>query len=160
MKLFVYTEVSFGNLKNGGSQGAYLVFLLDQKDICNLITWQSKQLKRILKSSLAAETIALLNGIGVYVAQLFFEILKVWFLITILTDNKSCDDAIQSNKNVQNKRLRIDIGAIKETLMKQEIHKIKWINSTQQLADVLTKSGVNTSLLMNVLRKGTLSTQE
>ena len=109
-------------------------------------------MKRILKSSLAAETIALLNGIGVYVAQLFFEILKVWFLITILTDNKSCDDAIQSNKNVQNKRLRIDIGAIKETLMKQEIHKIKWINSTQQLADVLTKSGVNTSLLMNVLR--------
>ena len=63
------------------------------------------------------------------------------------------------NKYVQNKRLRIDIGAIKETFMKQEIHKIKWINSTQQLADVLIKSGANTSLL-NVLHTGTLSVQE
>ena len=161
LKLFVYTDASFGNLKDGGSQGAYLVFLLDESDICNLITWQSKWLKRIPRSSLAAETIALLDGIdaGVYIAQLFFEILKVRFPITILTDNKSYD-AIQSNKYVQNKRLRIDIGPIKETLMKQEIHKIKWINSTQQLADVLTKSGANTSLLLNVLRKGTLSMQE
>ena len=160
LKLFVYTDASFGNLKDGGSQGAYLVFLLDESDICNLITWQSKWLKRIPRSSLAAETIALLDGIdaGVYIAQLFFEILKVRFPITILTDNKSYD-AIQSNKYVQNKRLRIDIGPIKETLMKQEIHKIKWINSTQQLADILIKSGANTSLL-NVLQTGTLSMQE
>ena len=67
---------------------------------------------------------------------------------------------IQSNKHVQNKRLRIDIDATRETLMTQEIHKVKWVNSTQQLADVLTKSGVNMLLLLNVLRKGTLSMQE
>ena len=67
---------------------------------------------------------------------------------------------IQSNKYVQNKRLRIDISAIKKTLMKQEMHETKWINSTQQLADVLTKSGANTLLLLNLLRKGILSMQE
>ena len=79
LKLFVYADASFGNLKDGGSQGTYLVFLLDESDICNLITWQSKWLKPIPRSSLEAETIALLDGIdaGVYIVQLFFEILKV-----------------------------------------------------------------------------------
>ena len=102
LELFAYTDLSFGNLKDGGSQGAYLVILLDESDNCNLITWQLKRLKRIPRSSLAAEIIALLDGIdaGVYIAQLFFEILKVRFPITILTDNKSLYDAIQSNKHV------------------------------------------------------------
>ena len=79
LKLFVYTDASFGNLKDGGSEGGYLVFLLDESNNCNFITWQSKRLKRIPRSSLAAETIALLDGIDavVYIAQLFFEILKV-----------------------------------------------------------------------------------
>ena len=58
LELFVYTDASLGNLKDGGSQGAYLVFLLDESDNCNLITWQSKRLKRIQRSSLAAKTIA------------------------------------------------------------------------------------------------------
>ena len=56
--------------------------------------------------------------------------------------------------------MRIKIGATIETLMRQEIHEIKWTNSTQQLADVLTELGENTSLLLNVLRKGTLSMQD
>ena len=79
LKRFVYTDASFGNLKDGGSQGAYLVCLLDERDNCNLITWQLKCLKHIPRSSLVAETIALLDGIGAgaYIAQLFFEILKV-----------------------------------------------------------------------------------
>ena len=102
LKLFVYTDASFGNLKNGGSQGAYLVLLLDESGSCNLITWQSKRLKRIPRSSVAAKTIALLDGIdaGVYIAQLLFEMLKVQYPIAVLTDNKSLYDAIQSNKYV------------------------------------------------------------
>ena len=135
--------------------------MLDESDDCNLITCQSQGLKCIPSSSLAAESIALLDSIdaGIHIAQLFFEILKVRFLITILTDDRSLYDPINSNKYVQHKRLRSDISAIKETLLKQEIHEIKCINSTQQLADVLTKPGANTSLLLNVLRKGTLSMQ-
>ena len=120
LKLFVYSGSSFGNLKDGGSQRANLVILLDESDNCNLITWQSKRLKRFPRSSLTAETIALLDDIdaGVYITQLFFEILKNQVPITILTNNKSLYDAIQSNKYVQKKGLGVDIGAIKETIMK------------------------------------------
>ena len=67
LELFVYTDASLGNLKDGGSQGAYLVFLLDESDNCNLITWQSKRLKCIQISSLAAKTIALLPLMLVFI---------------------------------------------------------------------------------------------
>ena len=34
--LFVYTDASFGNLNDGGSQGSYLIFLVDNDYNCNL----------------------------------------------------------------------------------------------------------------------------
>ena len=62
-KIVVYTNSSCGNLKNGGSQGAHLIFLMGKNNFCNLFSWQSKQLKRAARSSLTAETIALLDGV-------------------------------------------------------------------------------------------------
>ena len=46
-KIVVYTDASCGNLKNGESQGAYLIFLMGENDFCNLLSWLSKQLKRV-----------------------------------------------------------------------------------------------------------------
>ena len=48
---------------DGGNQGSYLIFLVDTDNHCNLLSWQSKRLKRIPRSSLAAETVAALDGI-------------------------------------------------------------------------------------------------
>ena len=63
IKIVVYTDAAFGNLPDGGSQDAYLVFLVDKKNNCNIISWQSKRLKRIVRSTLAAETLAMCDGI-------------------------------------------------------------------------------------------------
>ena len=78
------TGASFGNLKDGGSQGSYLIFLVSTDYHCNLLSWQSKRLKRIPRSSLAAETIAALEHINVviYIREVFYE------LTTLFTDNK------------------------------------------------------------------------
>ena len=46
-KTVIYTDASYGNLKNGGSQGAYLIFLMEENNFCNLLSWQSKQVKRV-----------------------------------------------------------------------------------------------------------------
>ena len=47
--------------------------------------------------------------------------------IEICTDNKSLHDALRSQKYVSDKRLRIDIGALKEMLHQKKINKIHWI---------------------------------
>ena len=49
--------------------------------------------------------------------------------IEIYADNKSLHGALQPHKHVSDKRLRIDIVALKGMLQKQEIHhQICWAN--------------------------------
>ena len=52
-------------------------------------------------------------------------------------------DAISSTTSVADKRLRREISAIKEMLSGNEVTSIKWVPGKLQLADVLTKRGVN-----------------
>ena len=41
-KLVVYSEASYNNLENGGSQGGFCIFLQDSYGNLSLIMWQSK----------------------------------------------------------------------------------------------------------------------
>ena len=53
-----YSDASFGNLPGGGSQGGFVIFLVDSNGIKCPLTWQSKKVRRVVKSTLAAETIS------------------------------------------------------------------------------------------------------
>ena len=130
---FVYTDAQFRNLNDGGSQGSYLIFLVDNDYNCNLLSWQSKRLKRIPRNSLAAETIAVLEGVdtAIYLTEIFQELTHHRLPVTVFTDNKSLYDAVKSSKYVQNKRLRIDIAAVTESINHYEIKNIEWINAKQ-----------------------------
>ena len=46
-----------GNLCDGGSQGGYVIFLEGQNGNCTPSMWQSKKLRRVVKSTIAAETL-------------------------------------------------------------------------------------------------------
>ena len=76
-KIVLFTDASFGNLPNGGSQGPHLIYLVGDDNTCNLMSWQSKRIKRVAKSSLTAETLALSEGVdsAYYISTLFAEIM-------------------------------------------------------------------------------------
>ena len=76
-KIVSYTDAAFGNLHDGGSQGSYLVFLVGDGQKCNLLSWQSKRLKRVVRSTLSAESLAMSECIDgtVFIASLFIEIM-------------------------------------------------------------------------------------
>ena len=57
-------------------------------------------------------------------------------------------------KNVSDKCLRIDIGALKEMLQKKEIDNIHWAKKEHQLADLLTKIGGDVSPLIHTMIYG------
>ena len=139
----MYTDASFGNLENGGSQGSYILFLADKNGSRKLLSWQSKKLKRgrVARSSLTAETLAMLDGVEavLYVRELYKELYGHYSPIDVYTDNKLLIEALKSSKYVNEKQLRIDIAALKECLSKNQIQITTWINSKDQLADVLTK---------------------
>ena len=61
-----------------------------------------------------------------------------------------------STKCVEDRRLRPDIALLREKLAKGEIKDIKWVESSLQLADCLTKAGASSRPLLEVLSSGKL----
>ena len=164
LEMHLYTDASFGNLSDGGSQGGYVLMLKDENDKGNLIGWQSKRIRRVVKSTLASEALALSDGIdnAFSLASLAGEIIygakKKQIPIHCHVDNNDLVQAIHSKKNVSDKRLRIEINSIKEMIEREEICKIKWIESQKQIANSLTKKDADTSLLLHCIKIGKVVT--
>ena len=155
LHLTLYCDASFKNLPDGGSQGGHIVFLCDDHDNCCPIAWSSSRIKRIVHSTLAAETLSLTDGSGtaLFVLSLLEGVVPCREVISVLTDNRSLYETCHSKKPTTDKRLRIDIAGIKEMIDLKQIE-ITAIPGKEQLADVLTKKGASPHPLLSVLRNG------
>ena len=101
---------SFVRLKNGESQGAFVIFLYRNNKYAP-IAWTSRKLKWVVKSTLSAETLALeesLETCFMIKSPLFELICKASHQniipICYYTDNKSLTDTINSTKTFIKKR--------------------------------------------------------
>ena len=153
--LLAYSDASYANLPDGGSQGGYIVFLADKQQNVSPITWSSRKLRRICRSTITAETMATLDTIDVcaWLVHMFREVYDADVLQTIIrTDNMSSYQAINSTTSVEEKRLRVDIAAIRECINNKEVS-IEWVSKENQLADVLTKQGADSTKLAQVLQQ-------
>lgn len=59
----MYSDASLGNMPNGGSQGGFIILLAIQSGKFSPIWWNSKKIRRVVRSTLAAETLAMADGI-------------------------------------------------------------------------------------------------
>ena len=73
--------------------------------------------------------------------------------IDAFVDDKSLVDALRSTHLVQDRRLRIDIGILKQNL-EDDIRQVKWIPGDQQLANCLTKKGAKGDRLLSIFHSG------
>ena len=69
----------------------------------------------------------------------------------IITDNKSLVQAVNSVTPVEDKRLRIEIAMLQESLQKKEFSDICLVPSKHNVANALTKQGASCTTLLNVL---------
>ena len=69
------------------------------------------------------------------------------------TDNKSIVDALTSTKQIANCRLRLEVNALNDMIERKEISKVIWVKSNEQLADCLTKRGVSTDGLKQIISR-------
>ena len=74
-KIFCYNDSSLGNLKNGGSQGGFIIYLIG--DVSSPTMCKSKKLHRVVKSAMAAETLMQVKATKAcfWLANLLSEIL-------------------------------------------------------------------------------------
>ena len=55
---------------------------------------------------------------------------------------------------VEDKRLRVDIAAIQESLKFQDVNRIQWVPEHLQLANAMAKQGASGFNLLRVLQSG------
>ena len=158
LKVLTFADATHASLPSGASQGSFIVFLAGNNMI-SPITWQSKKMSRITKSPMASEALALGEGAdaGFLVASVVQEIFTLPSLpqVQCYTDNKSVNDTLQTTRTIQDMRMRVDVGRIREMVRSKEII-VKWITSDNQLADSLTKDGASAMKLLEVLKTGKL----
>jgi len=160
----LFNDASFANLPDEtSSTGGRVVFLFVEGDKYCPISWSSTKIKRVVRSTLAAETLSLADGcesvfvIGCLLTELIYGKSDQQNRIPIksFVDNKSLVQNVHSTTMVLEKRLRIEMGVIYEMIHDNKMS-IKWIEASKQLADSLTKRGASSSKLNQVLVSGRL----
>jgi hypothetical protein len=159
--LVVFSDASLANLPDGSTQGGQIILLMGEDGRFSPLTWSSRRIRRVVRSTLSGETIAMADGIdtGVFLATLIGELTigrpepKCIPLICV-TDSKSVYEAVRSNKCVSEKRLRLEISGIKELVEDGQIKEVIWTSNENQLADCLTKQGTSPLKLLKTLEEG------
>ena len=136
------------------------MFLYKDEEKFAPISWKSKKIQRVVKSTLAAETLALVKALETcfMIRAILPEIYKKephskTFPIHCFTDSKPLLDSAHSTKTLKEKRLKVYVCIIREILEKNEISSINWCVSEKQLADCLTKATSSPNKLISILKR-------
>ena len=167
--LVAWSDAALANRPDLGSTGGYIIGFVHRSMVegavsgqVNVMSWGSHKLKRVCRSSLAAEAQALSEA----EQELMFLRLQWWEMLghtvdlndpegaavnvpgILVIDAKALYDAAQtdtSSYNVKEKYTALEVLAMVKHFEKQKTV-LRWCNSDQQLADGLTKSAAQDKL--------------
>ena len=76
LQIVMFSEASFGDRSDGGTHGGHGIVLIGEDGTLSPLCWQSKRVKRVVRSTLAGETLAMSDGIdkAIFHATLFSEL--------------------------------------------------------------------------------------
>ena len=145
------------SLSCGFSQGGYFILLHGNGKVVPL-SWQSKKLIHVTKSSFASETPAL--GDGADASYFIGSLIKMIFSpnvvkIKCMADNMSLFDTHTTANVIKDLWLSVDIAWLLQMEENQELC-VKCVEGKNQLADCLTKAGTSSNKLINVLEQSSL----
>jgi len=158
-KLFVFVDGSFANNQDMTSQIGYILVLGNEAQgeaeftlTGNTIHWSSTKCKRVTRSVLASEIYGMVSGfdIGYVIANTLATITKRLNLpripLILCTDSFSLYQCIVQLGTTTEKRLMIDIIALRQSYENREVDEIRWIHGQDNPADAMTKAMPNRAL--------------
>jgi hypothetical protein len=153
LRLRVCADASFGSNADGSSQLGYCIFLADKHGKCQLLTWSSHKSKRVTRSVAGAETMALADAFdSAYSLKHDLQAMLCREVpITVYTDSLSLFDVRTKSTVPREKRLMIDVVAIKNAYKSCELDTIAFIRTQHNPEDVLTKI-MKSDVLSNVIK--------
>jgi hypothetical protein len=158
--LLVFSDASLGHLGVIAVGGQVLIMVNIKTGNSAIFHWRSKQIRRVVHSSEAAEAYALLDAFGdaFYFRNILTQLLgsrasKIPAIAMI--DCKNLWESIHNLKPVEDKALMKTIVEIKEFMaMDSVVQEVRLVPAGQQLADGLTKQGQKSCDLMKALQTG------
>ena len=150
-----FSDASYNNLKNGGSQGGYIIFLVDKYNHCCPLEWKSNRLKRVVRSALAAETLACAESVEAckHWQNLLREIMQQDVKVLLHTDSKSLCDHLDGNRALSDRLLRVDTNVIRENMESSNME-LYHIGGSENISDILTKQGVKSKEFLEIFKTG------
>jgi hypothetical protein len=147
LRLVVFTDSSFANNKDYSSQIGYVIVLADD-DRCNLLHWSSIKCRRVTRSVIALELYAMGHGFdyACVLKHTLDSILCTSIPLTICIDSFSLYECLVKLGTTHEKRLMIDLMAIRQAYERREIAEVIWIKGDQNPADSMTKHNGNKAL--------------
>ena len=158
-KLMVFVDGSFANNKDLSSQLGFILMLVNESADTNTFTirgnvihYSSTKCKRVTRSVLASEIYGMVNGfdIGIAIATTLRMVTERLGLppipLVICTDSYSLYECLVKLGTTKEKRLMIDIMALRQSYERREITEIRWIDGDDNPADAFTKASPNRAL--------------
>ena len=148
LRITTHSDASFSNNDDNSSQIRFIILLSDATNNCAILRYSSYKSRRIARSSMAAETFAFADAFDAAYAIKFDleKLLNKSIPLLMLTDSKALFDVITRSKYTTEKRLMIDIAAVRQAYNEKEINNIALIKSEFNPADGLTKLACNEAL--------------
>ena len=115
--------------------------------------WQSRRIKRIVNSTIAAECLVAVETAErcLLLKTIIKEVTGKDAKTSIFSDNKSLVEAAHTTTQMENKRLQIDMGILREMLERGELDELRWIDTKHQVANPLTKAGAPADYLLSII---------
>ena len=159
--ILTMSDAAFANLQDNVSSGCgHIILLIDSNMRCCPLSWKANKVKRVVRSTLAAEALALQETIdcAIYLRELLREMHNKPLLrlpIESWVDNNNAFDAVHLTTQVSDTKLRIDIADIKESMRDSDVT-VKWCPGDEMIANSLTKRGANSNSLLHLLNSGSI----
>jgi len=156
-KLFVFVDGSLANNPDLTSQLGFAIILGNETAVSddtftltgNLVHYSSTKCKRITRSSLASEVYGMVAGVDMayVITNTINQVLERLDLPAVptiaCTDSYSLYECLVKLGTTQEKRLMVDIMALRQSYERRELFEIRWISGEDNLADAFTKNSCN-----------------
>ncbi|EED15834.1 hypothetical protein TSTA_009560 [Talaromyces stipitatus ATCC 10500] len=160
VKIIIFINGSFANNRDLTSQIGFMITIVNE-DFTeegrfiitgNMVHWASSKCKRVTRSVLASEIYGLSTGFNHAITlastvRMITDRLNMPAIpVVVCTDSYSLYECLVKLGTTKEKRLMIDLMALRQSYKRREIEEIRWIHGDNNPADAFTKANPNGAL--------------
>ena len=154
----VASDASWKNLNDGaGSTQAGVIFLTNG-EVKYPIHWWANKIRRTCISASEAELLSMIVAVdnAIYLRQTLEELFNLDTKVPVVVelDNNDVHQTIHANVAPKERRLRLEVARIHDSLNDGDIKEIVLVKGDSQIADCMTKANAKSDDILQIFQTG------